>query len=121
MVTMNDELKEILKTAIEKARNWATEGWKVTFGPREYEVNSLTDAEELAREFPYREDALGYWKNVKAISEEVISNLEKALAALEKGDLKRAENMAYAAQYFEKPLEKFTNTSRPVFERIQNG
>lgn len=123
---MSDDLKEreltkLLQASIEKTRNWAREGWTVTFGPRNYEVNSIEAAQNLPREFPYREEALGYWTNVECIAEEVESRLKKGLEALEQGDLKSAENQIYAAQYVEKPLEKFTNTSKPIFDRIHQA
>ena len=115
---MNDDLKKKLRESIERARNWAEEGWKLSFGPNQVEVSSLTRALDLPREFPYRQEAVAYWKNVEVISEEVTVYLVGALADLENGDPKGVENKLYFAQYFEKPLEEFSHTSRPIYESL---
>lgn len=115
---MSDNLKKSVQESLERSRKWAEDGWKVTFGARQVEISSLQQALDLPKEAPNREDAIGYWKNVQEISEEVSIYLEGALADLEKGDLKAAENKLYFAQYFEKPLEQFTNTSKPVYESL---
>ena len=112
-------MKKQLQEAIEKARNWADEGWKVTFGHREVEVNSLPAAKEMPKEFQHREEAIAYWENVKGISGHVTTYLEKALEDMENGNMKGAEDKIYFAQYFEKPLEEFTKTSKPVYESIR--
>ena len=52
---MSQEVITQLKTAIDNVRNWHTNGWKVTFGFRETEVNSLQDALDLPKEFQHRE------------------------------------------------------------------
>lgn len=117
---MYDDLKEQLKQAIERARNWSVDGWPVGFGPRRVDVPSLKAALDSPKTFAHRQEALGYWHNVKLISEDVTHNLEAALAALEKGDLKAVENKLYAAQYMEKPLEEHTKTSKPVYEAFKS-
>ena len=115
---MSADLKKMVKESLERSRKWAEDGWKVTFGPRQLEISSLQHALDLPLEAPNREEAIGYWKNVEGISEEVSLYLEAALADLEKGDLKAAENKLYFAQYYEKPLEQYTKTSKPVYESI---
>ena len=114
-------MKKQVQEAIDRAKSWTTVGWKVTFGPRDYEVNSLAAAMELPRNFPYREEAVAYWRNVQGISEEVTKYLENALKDLEGGDRKGAESKLYAAQYHEKPLEKYTQTSKPIYDRLMNS
>ena len=113
---MNEAIKNQLKSAIQKAKNWALEGWKVTFGPHGYEVNSIKQAMALPREFPYRQEAVGYWKNVEGLSREVIKHLEGALSAVEKGNRKEAEDKLYFAQYYERPIERFSNSSKPMYD-----
>jgi len=116
---MNEEIKKQLQDAIEHAKSWPTKGWKVTFGVRQTEVNSLPEAMELPKEFQHRQEAVAYWLNVKGISEHVTGYLITALEAVEKGDMKTAEDKAYFAQYYEKPLEHDSNTSKPVWESIR--
>lgn len=115
---MNDDLKKKLKDSIARAKNWSADGWRVAFGPNQVEVASLKQAQELAPEFPYRQEAVAYWKNVQVISVEVTAYLEGTLADLENGDLKAAGSKLYFAQYLEKPLEKYSRTSRPIFESL---
>ncbi len=117
---MSEDIKELLKASIERSKNWSKDGWKVTFGPNQYEVPSMEAAEELPKNFPYREEAVAYWKNVSGIAEEVTTYLEGALADIENGDLTAAENKLYFAQYYERPLEKYTQTSKPVYESLRN-
>ena len=116
---MSKEVINQLKTTIEQVRNWPTAGWKVTFGIRETEVNSLSVAMDMPREFQHRQEAIAYWKNVEDISQHITPYLEAALEALEKGDLKLAEDKSYFANYFEKPLERDTQTCRKVWESIR--
>ena len=116
---MRDHIIKSLQDAIEKAKNWANEGWVVTFGPHQHEVNSLKAAMEVPRRFSHREEALAYWRNVQTISEDVVKHLEGALKDLEKDNLTAAEKKVYAAKYMEKPLEHLTQTSQPIYELIQ--
>ena len=113
---MNESIKKELQDSIRKAKNWAREGWKVTFGPHGYEVNSITQAMALPREFPYRQEAVGYWKNVEGLATEVVKHLESALSAVEKGDRKTAEDKLYFAQYYERPIERYSLTSKPMYD-----
>jgi len=115
---MSEKTKMELKEAIEKAKNWANDGWKVTFGHNAVEVNNLKAALEMPRTFSFRQEAIAYWRNVEDISVEVTKYLEGALVDLEQNNLKAAENKLYFAQYFEKPLEKFTNTSKPLYQAV---
>lgn len=117
---MTNEFKGRLEESIQRARNWAVDGWKATFGHNNVEVCSLKEAEEMPKSFIHRESAVAYWKNVEGISAEVATFLEGALENLEKGDLHQVENKLYAAMYFEKPLESFTNTSRPIYESFRD-
>jgi len=117
---MNQEVIQEVKTAIEKVRNWHTNGWKVTFGLRETEVNSLTAAMELPKEFQHREEAIAYWRNIEGMSAHVTPYLEATLEALEKGDLKLAEDKSYFAHYFEKPLERDTQICKNVWESVRS-
>ena len=116
---MSPEIVSQLSAAIERARNWCKAGWQVDFGPNRVAVRSLEQALQLPREFPYREEALAYWRNVQCISEEVVSCLKGALDDLERGDLKAAGNKLYFAQYFERPLEESSRTCKPLYESFQ--
>ena len=113
---MSDAIKKQLNDAIQKAKNWAKVGWQVTFGPHGYEVNSITQANALPREFPYRQEAVGYWKNVEGLSIEVTKYLEGALKAVEQGNRKEAEDKLYFAQYYERPIERNSMTSKPMYD-----
>ena len=117
---MSQEVINHLKTAIDSVRNWHTNGWKVTFGFRETEVNSLQAAMDMPKEFQHKEEAIAYWKNIEGMSTHITPYLEAALDALEKGDLKTAEDKSYFAYYFEKPLERDTQTCKSVWEKIRD-
>ena len=117
---MSQEVITQLKSAIEQVRNWPTAGWKVTFGLRETEVNSLPAAMEMPKEFQHREEAVAYWRNIEGMSKHITPYLEAALEAMEKGDLKLAEDKSYFAHYFEKPLERDTQTCKNVWESIRD-
>lgn len=116
---MSPEIVSQLTASIERARNWCNTGWHVDFGPSREAVRSLEQALQLPREFPYREEALAYWRNVQCISEEVVACLKGALADLERGDVKAAGNKLYFAQYFEKPLQESSRTCKPLYESFQ--
>lgn len=111
-------MKDKLKKSIERAKNWNKDGWMVTFGPGQVEVASIQQAMDLPKEAPNRQEAIAYWNNVQVISIEVTKYLEGALADLEKGDMKALGNKLYAAQYHEKPLEQYTNTSGPLYKEF---
>jgi len=115
---MSDAIKKQLQDSIQKAKNWTSEGWKVTFGPHGYEVNSITQALALPREFPYRQEAVGYWKNVELLAKDVVKALEGALDALDRGDRKTTEDKLYFAQYHERPIERFSQTSKPLYDNF---
>jgi len=116
---MSEDIKSQLREAIEKSKGWANTGWEVTFGPHRHPVNNITEAKDLPRNHPNRQEAQAYWRNVELIGKDVSTNLEAALAELESGNVKGATTKAYTAQYVEKPLEHITNTSKPVFAALQ--
>jgi hypothetical protein len=113
---MSQDFIRQLDAAIERARAWAQQGWQADFGPGRAVVASLEEALRLPSGYPCREEALAYWRNVQCISEVVVRHLEGARSALQQGDRKGAGDKLYFAQYFEKPLEKLSQTSGPVYE-----
>ena len=113
------ELKPSITEAIEKSKVWHTEGWKMTFGPRHVEVNNLEEANNLPRTFNNRLEAVSYWTNVKNVSEEAVEWGERALASLEKNDLRDVEDAVYFAVVIERPILHGAPTWSGVFELMR--
>lgn len=118
---MNEEMIKKVTEAIDEVKNWPIKGWKMTFGPRNVEVNSLQAALDQPKDFVYKIEAVDYWQNVSLIGHDIIEYLEMTRAALKEGDMKAAENKVYYAQYLEKPLEHLTGVSKPLWESIHNA
>lgn len=113
------ELKSSIREAIEKSKAWHTAGWKTTFGPRHTEVNNLEEANNLPRTFNNRLEAISYWNNVKNASAEVVEWGERALASLEKNDLRDVEDAVYAAVVVERPVLHGAPTWTGVFQKCR--
>ena len=79
---MYEELIEQTEKAIDLSMNWAKRGWKVTFGPRQTNVSSLEEAEELDKTFVYRDEAVNYWKQARLTGYDAGISGQKALEAL---------------------------------------
>jgi len=113
------ELKSSITEAIAKSQGWHTNGWKTTFGPRNVEVNNLEEAEKLPRTFNNRLEAISYWNNVKNASEEVVEWGNRALASLEKNDMRDVEDSVYCAVVIERPVLHGAPTWYGVFEKCK--
>ena len=107
---MYEELIEQTEKAIDLSMNWAKRGWKVTFGPRQTNVSSLEEAEELDKTFVYRDEAVNYWKQARLTGYDAGISGQKALEALKNEDLKNAEDHLYFCQYIEKPFAESSKT-----------
>ncbi|MBF0447899.1 MAG: hypothetical protein HQL67_06830 [Magnetococcales bacterium] len=97
---------EQLDKSISEAENWATTGWKVTFGSRDVEINSIAEAEALKESFQNRLEAINYWRDIENLGSETAQIGRKAKTALEKGDVKAAINSVYFARYLEKRINE---------------
>ena len=113
---MYQELIQQVQEAIERSNNWAETGWSITFGPRGVDVSSLQQAQDLPKNFVFREEAVNYWNQVQLTGKDAAKAGEKALSSLEKNDLKAAEDALYLSQYFEKPFTKDAQTWQPVHQ-----
>ncbi|MDH5560650.1 MAG: hypothetical protein OEY59_07320 [Deltaproteobacteria bacterium] len=118
---MKQEIKQEIAESLKKATNWTQEGWKTTFGPKNIEVNSLKQAQDLPKQFAYKLEAVDYWKTVGIIAKEVTLWLEKALVSFDKGDFKAVEDQVYFAKYVEKPYERVANTCKPLLDKIRQA
>ena len=114
-ILMYEELIKKTEAAIDDSMNWAERGWTVSFGPRQTEINSLQEAEELPETFVYRSEAINYWKQVRLTGYDAGISGKKALESLKKGDLKDAEDHLYFAQYVEKPFAESSKTWLNVY------
>lgn len=118
------DLKKTIEAAIAETENWPIKGWKTTFGLRNTEVNCLADAQKLPREFVNRLEAIAYWENVALATGEATKWGKKALSALEKDDLKDAEDSLYYTLVIERPLRPETitwNASHKQMKTILQG
>ncbi len=117
---MDKDLEQQLQQAIDRSRQWAIEGWPVTFGNREVVVSSLDQAQNLPASAAYRQVAVGYWQNVDKIGNEAAKWGEKALRHLTDNDLRAAEAAVYYACYLERPLARYTMTWQPISSILQH-
>ncbi|MBF0453429.1 MAG: hypothetical protein HQL72_01275 [Magnetococcales bacterium] len=117
---MSNAMQQLDK-AINEASNWAVSGWKMTFGPRHVEVNSLKEANALAESFHNRLEAISYWVDVETVGAETAEQGKKAKVALEKGDVKGAVNAVYFARYLEKRINDETPTWGPAFSALEEA
>ena len=116
---MDKDLEQQLRQAIDRSRQWARDGWPVTFGDREVVVSSLSEAHDLPTSAVHRLVAIGYWQNVNQIGHEAATWGEKALRHLAGNDLRAAEAAVYYASYLERPLARHTMTWQPISSLLQ--
>ena len=116
---MDKDLEQQLRQAIDRSRQWASDGWPVTFGDREVVVSSLPQAQNLPASAIYRPVASGYWQNVAQIGLEAATWGEKALKFLTDNDLQATEAAVYYACYLERPLAGHTRTWEPVLKSLK--
>jgi hypothetical protein len=105
-----------LQKAVENSRHWADTGWPVTFGTRKIAVNTLREAEALPRNSVIRLEAQNYWKQAVLTGSDAGDWGEKAIDALQKGDVEGAADALYFSQYLEKPFSESSKTWQPLYE-----
>ena len=116
---MHEDLIGRIMEAIDRSKEWAEKGWKVTFGRREVEVSSLHQAQRLPQNFVCRKEAVNYWTNVNQTGREAAGYGKKAIAALKRNDIKAAEDAIYFSKYLEKSFADNTRTWKPVHEAVK--
>ncbi|KAB2891044.1 MAG: hypothetical protein F9K32_05830 [Desulfobulbaceae bacterium] len=116
---MDKDLEHQLRQAIDRSRQWASDGWPVTFGDRGVVVSSLSEAQNLPLSAVCRMVALSYWQNVHQIGHEAATWGEKALRHLVDNDLRAVEAAVYYACYLERPLVRNTATWQPISSLLQ--
>jgi hypothetical protein len=109
-----DVITEVRK-AVESSRHWADNGWQASFGPRNIQVSTLREAEALPRTSAVRLEAVNYWKQARLTGNDSADWGEKAIAALEAGNVKRAADALYFTQFIEKPFAEFSRTWEPLY------
>ncbi len=115
------DIVRMIEEASAETREWTKKGWKVTFGHRQIEANSLEAAEKLPQTEVYRLEAIAYWNRVKNAAEDALIWGGRALEDAKKGDLKGAEDAVYYAQFCEFPIREISPTWGPVFEAIRKA
>ena len=118
---MDKNLEQQLQRAIDRSRQWAIDGWPVTFGDREVVVSSLHQAQSLPANAVHRLVAVDYWRNVGQVGHEAATWGKRALHHLAENDLKAAEDAAYFACYLERPLAQHTMTWEQVHELLKKA
>lgn len=116
---MHEDLIDQVRKAVDDSKAWATTGWKIAFGERGVEVNSLNQARNLPENFVHREVALDYWNHVAQTGEEAAAYGIKALEALNKNDFKAAEDALYFSHYLEKNFAGFVRTWKQVHDAVK--
>ena len=116
---MSEDVIYQVQEAIASSRKWAETGWPVTFGPRNVELSSLKQAESPPKNFIFRLEAINYWKQAKLTGNDAADSGQKALDALNKGDLSAAENALYFCQFIEKPFAEDAKTWLPLYEAFK--
>lgn len=116
---MSQDLIQEIKQAIETSNKWAETGWEMKFGPRNESVNSLKDAEALPHGHAFKMEAIAYWIRVKQAGEECSEYGKKAIEALEKNNVKAADDALYYAHFVEKFYEKQTQTWTPIYNKVK--
>ncbi|MBF0158925.1 MAG: hypothetical protein HQL58_05325 [Magnetococcales bacterium] len=111
-------LIEQLQQTIQKASDWVTSGWPVCFGHNQVNVPSLPAAEKMPHNFVNRQEALAYWHNVALASRESVEYGQKALAALQQGDLSSAYDALYFARFVEKRLNEVSATWAGICDAV---
>jgi len=107
---MYEALIQQTQEALDRTSKWAEAGWTARFGPRAVAVSSLKDAMALPRTAVYGEEARNYWRQVVLTAEDTSAYGRKALEALRAGDILKAADALYFAQYMEKPIAEHART-----------
>ncbi|NTW83363.1 MAG: hypothetical protein HGB36_08365 [Chlorobiaceae bacterium] len=110
-----DVISEIQK-AVDNSRHWSETGWTVTFGSRNIEISSLKQAEALPRNSAIRLEAINYWKQARLTGNDSGDWGDKAVAAMQAGDIKSASDALYFSQFIEKPFVESASTWLPLYE-----
>lgn len=113
---MYEALIQQTEEALDRTSKWVEAGWSAAFGPRGVVVGSLKEAMVLPRTAVYREEAKYYWRQVVLTAEDTSAYGRKALDALRAGDICRAVDALYFAQYMEKPIADKSATWLPLYE-----
>lgn len=116
---MSEDVVYQVQEAIDHSRKWAETGWPVTFGPRNAEVSSLKQAQSLPKNFIFRQEAINYWNQAKLTGNDAAESGQKALDALEAGDVAAADNALYFCQFIEKPFADYSKTWLPLYEAFK--
>jgi len=116
---MDKDIEQQLQRAIDRSRQWAIDGWPITFGDREVVVSSLHQAQNLPASDVHRQVAFGYWQNIAQLGLEAATWGEKAMQHLADNDLQAAEAAIYSACYLERPLAGHTRTWEPVLKSLR--
>lgn len=115
---MYEALIQQTEEALRRTALWAETGWTATFGPRGVVVGSLKDAMALPRTAVYREEARNYWRQVVLTAEDTSAYGRKALEALKAGNIRKAADALYFAQYMEKPVAEQSRTWLSLYEAV---
>jgi hypothetical protein len=113
---MYEDVISEVKKAVESSRHWADNGWPVSFGPRNIEVSSLKAAEALPRTSVIRLEARNYWEQALLTGNDAGEWGEKAIEALEAGNVKGAADALYFSQFIEKPFAESSKTWLPLYD-----
>lgn len=113
------ELAKDIEKALTASRSWAETGWPMTFGKQQRRVNTIKEANALEESFVYRLEAIAYWGRAKEAGGEAATWGERALKALEKGDLKDADDSLYFAMYLERPVRGDAPVWGPVYKKFK--
>jgi hypothetical protein len=113
---MSEDVIQQVQGAVTRSRKWAETGWPVTFGPRNVEVSSLSQAKSLPKNFVFRQEAVNYWNQAQLTGNDAADSGQKALDALKSGNLAAAENALYFCQFIEKPFADSAKTWSPLYE-----
>lgn len=116
---MSQELIQEIEKAVESSKHWGEKGWELKFGPRQYPVNNLAEAEALKHGHAFKDEAVAYWKRAQQCGEECAEYGERAIEALKKGDMRAADDALYYAMFMEKFYEKQTRTWKPLYDKIK--
>jgi len=116
---MSEDVINQVQKAIACSRKWAETGWPVTFGHRNVELSSLKQAESQPKNFIFRLEAINYWQQAKLTGNDAADSGQKALDALNNGDLSAAENALYFCQFIEKPFADYSKTWLPLYEAFK--
>ncbi|MBM3161748.1 MAG: hypothetical protein FJZ79_00080 [Chlorobi bacterium] len=115
---MYEALIHQTEEALARTAGWAETGWTAVFGPRGIAVNSLKEAMTLPRTSVSRLEAQNYWRQVVLTAEDTSAYGRKALEALRAGDIRKAADALYFAQYMEKPFAEYAETWLPLYEAV---